>query len=196
MHRTGATTPMLLRLLKSNVQAYTVHEAADSPADRDDRAEALVFVRDGFQIAAFILPPVWMLSKRIWWPAVAYVLAIAALTVFVHLIAVDERWISFGFLAIHLLVGFEADSIERWSLERRGYRLIASVTGTSYEECERRFFENWLERIPAVAASQFKPAGTPGGLNTLDERHAPPPYSGDVLPPKRTGWSTGLFGKR
>ncbi|MCB1511077.1 MAG: hypothetical protein KDJ36_09240, partial [Hyphomicrobiaceae bacterium] len=78
----------------------------------------------------------------------------------------------------------------------RGYRLITSVTGGTYEECERRFFENWITRVPGVATSQLKGAGTPGGINSVDERTSPPPYSGDVMPPKRSGWSSGLFGKR
>ncbi len=187
---------MLFGMLKSNVQAYTVHEAADAPADRGDRAEALVFVRDGFQFAAFAVAPFWMLSKRMWWPTLAYVAAVAVIVTIVQLAALDVRWITYGIMALHLLVGFEADSLERWTLDRRGYRLISSVTGTSFEVCERRFFENWLQRVPAVATNQLRAAGTPGGLNSLDERQGPPPYTGDVLPPKRTGWSTGLFGKR
>lgn len=183
-------------MFKSRIQAYSVHESPNAPADRDDRAEALVFVRDGFSTAAFLFAPIWMLTKRAWISLLFYVAAGVALFVVVGILGTDPRWIGYGFLLLHAIVGFEADEIERSALERRGFRFIASVTGTTYEDCERRFFESWLRTVPAVSTGNFTPPGTRGGLSMAGDHATPPPYTGDVMPPKRTGWRQTMFGSK
>ena len=62
-----------------------------------------------------------------------------------------DVWLGYAVLALNLIVGFEADSLRRWTLDRRAWRQIAVVTGRSSEECERRFFDTWLATVPAVS---------------------------------------------
>ena len=56
----------------------------------------------------------------------------------------DQRWLGLAALALNLLVGFEADTLRRWALERRGWRTSAPSPGKTAAECERRFFDAWL----------------------------------------------------
>ena len=176
---------------KPRVQAYTVHESPTAPSDRGDRAEALIFIRDGFSITAFVAAPVWMLAKQLWLPFIGYILSVTLLIAVLAATGVDNRWLLYGLLAFHLLIGFEADSLERWALDRKGWRLISSVSGATFEDCERRFFENWLPAVPAVATGNLRPPGTPGGLSYTTGA-APPPYRGEVIPPRRTTWKSSF----
>lgn len=187
----------MLFSFKSGSQVYTVHEKPDPASDRSDRAEQLLFVRDGFTFAAFVAAPFWLLSQKMWLAFMGYVVLALLILASVTLTGADTRWILYGILGLHLLIGFEGDSLMRWTLERRGWRQISSVTGATFEECERRFFDHWLNTVPAVAPSNFKPPGEPGGLSP-DSLSAtqPPPYTGDIIPPKRTGWRSGFsFGR-
>lgn len=130
---------------------FTVHEPPNPPADRVDRAESLVFVKDGFSWAAALLAPVWLIAYRLWWPLLGFVLLSGAFEVIKRFSGIDTRWTGLAVLALNLLVGFEGDTLRRWALERRGWRMLGAVTGRSAAECERRFFETWLPSQPIIA---------------------------------------------
>lgn len=143
---------------------YTVHEPPDAPSDRIDRAEVLVFVKDGFSWTAALFTPIWLIVYRLWWPLLGYVIVSALLAWLGSTLA--SGWTTLASLALHLLVGFEADTLRRWSLERRGWRAVGSVTGRSTDECERRFFDIWLHAQPVIAAPSGG-ASSGGGHRSL-----------------------------
>lgn len=182
---------MLFRWMRG-VKAFTVHESPNPPAARDDRAEALLFVQDGFSFFAALLPPVWMIFNRLWLVLAGYLIVVLGLTVLFGLAGIPDEYLGYASLALNLIIGFEADSLIRWSLDRKAWRQIGSVTGASDEDCERRFFESWLPSVPAVSTAHFTPPGTEGGLSTPTSSTTAPPVSGDVLPPKRTGWRNAM----
>lgn len=130
---------------------FSVHERPDAPADRLDRAEALVFVRDGFHWSAAVFTPLWMLLNRLWLALVLYIVGLGALGAALHLLGVHSRWIALAMIGVHLVIGFEAASLKRWTLGRRGWQELGSVAGRSADECERRFFEAWLPEQPFIA---------------------------------------------
>lgn len=136
--------------------SYTVHEPPDSPPDRTDRAEGLVFVRDGFSWTAALFAPLWLIGHRLWWPLLGYLVLSGLLGSLAT--TVDTAWTTLATIALHLLIGFEADTLRRWSLERRGWHTIGSVTGRTADECERRFFDLWLPAQPDAAPA---PGGSP-----------------------------------
>jgi hypothetical protein len=139
------------------VAVYTVHEPPGPRAERIERAEDLVFVRDGFSWAAALFAPIWLLVHRLWLAFFAYVVTVAVLGI--ALAALDaEHWTGWALLAVHLLVGFEADTLRRRKLERRGWRLVGTVTGPSLVDCERRFFEGWLPHQSLLAEGEAPPA--------------------------------------
>lgn len=164
---------MLYHLLfgSGRMQTFTVHESPIHAVDRIDRAEALVFVKDGFSGQAFIFAPLWLLARRLWVGLSLYLAAAVA-------ILAAQEWLGlpFGsavvaFIGLHGLVGYEADSIQRLSLEQRGWQSLGSVTGTSALDCERRFFDTWLHGQP-VLAPRAAPVGTPAHAADAAEQPA------------------------
>ena len=127
---------------------FTVHESPSPPADRIDRAEGLVFVPDGFSWSAAFLAPLWMLAHRLWLPLLGYVVLAALVELVRESGAVAYGWTTIAAVALNLLVGFEADTLRRWSLARRGWVTLGSVSGRNRQECERRFFDMWLPSQP------------------------------------------------
>jgi hypothetical protein len=161
------TDAMLFQLLfgASRIVACTVHEGPNPPTDRMDRAEALRFVRDGFSGQAALLAPIWLLAHRLWPALAAYIAAIAAIGAAYAWLGLPDAAALICVAAVHLIVGFEADTIERGDLERKGWSGLGSVTGANLLECQRRFFEQWLPSQPvftskATTAAQ-PPAQTP-----------------------------------
>jgi hypothetical protein len=130
---------------------YTVHEPPNPPSDRIDRAEGLVFVKDGFSWMAALFTPIWLIVHRLWWPLLGYALLTGLVLQFAA--RLDSDWAGLVSIALHLLIGLEADTLRRWQLDRRGWRSVGSVTGRTAEECERRFFEMWLPTQPVIVAA-------------------------------------------
>ncbi len=132
---------------------YTVHEPPDTPADRLDRADSLAFVKDGFSVWAAALTPFWMLANKLWLALVFYLSTLTLIEVLFWALGIGQRPAAILMGALHLIVGFEADSIKRWTLARQGWRMLGSVNGRNAEDCERRFFETWMPGQPAIRAS-------------------------------------------
>jgi len=152
------------------MRTYTIHERPDPAADRIDRAEALVFVKDGFSWTAALFAPIWLIVHRLWWPLLGYVLLSIALQLPQHLFDFDQRWLALAGLAVNLMVGFEADTLRRWGLERRGWHTVGTVSGKTAAECERRFFDAWLPSQPILATgarSQAPEVGSRWGIGSL-----------------------------
>jgi hypothetical protein len=136
---------------------FTVHEQPQPPADRIDRAEALVFVKDGFTWSAALFAPIWLIVHRLWWPLLGYIILNALFELVRWGTNVDPGWVTLAGLALHVLLGFEAGTIRRWALERKGWHFVGSVSGRRTGECERRFFEEWLPGQPMIASQPASP---------------------------------------
>lgn len=126
------------------MRSYTVHEPPNSPPSRLARADRLVFVREGFSWTAALFSPIWMLVHRMWLVFIVYVIGMAALGAALTALGVSPPMISLVSLAIHVALGFELGALRRWTLERKGWRMLGAVTGRNRTECERRFFQAWL----------------------------------------------------
>jgi hypothetical protein len=133
------------------MRSYTVHEPPSPPGDRMDRAESLVFVKDGFSWSAALFAPLWLLAHRMWVPLLGYLVLSVLLEGLRLGTSLDPSWIALARFALHVLIGLEAGTLRRWSLDRRGWRTVGAVSGRTWAECERRFFEAWLPQQPAVA---------------------------------------------
>lgn len=156
------------------MQSYTVHEAPHPAADRIDRAENLVFIKDGFSWSAMFFTPIWLLLQRLWWAFLAYVIVMVALQVAANAMGAEGRWLSLIGLGISILFGFEAGTLRRWALSRRGWQMVGTASGRSLDDCERRFFEQWLPSQPILApmaagmrSSSSTLTGSWGGLSSF-----------------------------
>jgi hypothetical protein len=133
------------------MRIYTVHlrRTAD-PLFTPDLGAA--FVREGFNWAAFFFTWLWALACRLW--IVAGGLLVADLAVYFALERVGfdpsgQFWLT---LAWHLIVGFVAEDLRRWTLRLRGYALAEIVSGRDVSDAERRFFEHH----PAMAKPAWR----------------------------------------
>ena len=143
---------------------FTIHEPPEPAGDRLDRAESLLFVKDGFTWSAALFAPIWLIVHRLWWPLLGYAAILGLFEAVRFLDIINAGWITLANVALHLLIGFEADALRRWSLERNGWRMLASVSGKNAAECERRFFDQWLPDQPVIAPAPTRrplPDGTP-----------------------------------
>ena len=132
---------------------FTVHEPPNPPADRVDRAEGLVFIKDGFAWLAVPFAPVWLLMHRLWWALLAWVGAVAALQLAQQFGVLTENTTGLMTLGLNVLVGFEAGTLRRWALDRKGWSMLGAVSGRTEDECERRFFDGWLPSQPILKPS-------------------------------------------
>jgi hypothetical protein len=91
-----------------------------------------ILVREGFAILAFLFPMLWFLVNRMWLVLVLY-LALGAIFGAATQ-ALPEAAIAVAALAVQLLVGFHARDLRRWTLERRGWRMIGVVAAKGGED--------------------------------------------------------------
>jgi len=149
------------------MKTYTVHEPPGAPADRLDRADSLVFVKDGFNWTAAIFGPIWFLANRMWLVFAAYIGGMVVLELLLLLAGASDAFSIILMTAVNVLIGFEASSLRQWTLDRNGWRLAGTVVGRNWPDCERRFFEAWLPGQPFVSADALSPHGSAlplGGL--------------------------------
>ncbi|MEM1371693.1 MAG: DUF2628 domain-containing protein [Pseudomonadota bacterium] len=140
--------------------AYTVYEPEIDTEDKLERAERMVFIKDGFNVFAAAAAPIWMLFNRMWIVFALYCAVATVFTVIVTTLGLPPAWVAFAQAAFNILIGFEADALKRWSLERSGWRMAGTVSGRTTAECERRFFDDWLPRQSVVRVG----AGPVSGL--------------------------------
>jgi Protein of unknown function (DUF2628) len=135
---------------------YTVHEPPLRRSETEADPVRFAFVRDGFYLWAFLLAPVWMLRYRLWLVLIAYIILAVAIGIGLHLVGASMSARLLVAFLLALLVGFEAASLRRWTLARRGWSDVGLVVADDVETAERRFFDAWAANgghrvVPPVA---------------------------------------------
>ncbi len=139
---------------------FTVHEPPPRQGEAATAPERFVFVRDGFHFWAFVLAPLWLLLHRLWLAFAIYLAVSILLGVGLVLIGASATVQFLVGLLVALLIGFEAATIRRWTLTRRGWKTLGFVVGEDAEMAERRFFAEWAKRAgeaPAVPPAAPEP---------------------------------------
>src|SRR3972149_7066525 len=122
---------------------YTVHEPPPRKNEDTTDPARFVFVRDGFYFWAFLLAPLWMLRRRLWLVLLLYVVVTGAVHAALWVLGMSVAVTVTVDILIALLVGFEAASMRRWTLTRRGWNNLGIVVAPNREAAERRFFDAW-----------------------------------------------------
>src|SRR5262245_39028934 len=143
---------------------YTVHE----PPWRDGRAGApesdparMAFVRDGFTFWAFLLGPLWMLWHRLWLVLIGYLVLAGGLQFALARFGATGTATTLVALLIAILVGLEAASLRRWTLNRRRWNEVGVVVADDVNMAERRFFDAWVRGARGAASAPSSPAPPP-----------------------------------
>ncbi|HEY6023124.1 MAG TPA: DUF2628 domain-containing protein [Pseudolabrys sp.] len=156
---------------------YTVHAPPLRQGETMSAPERFAFVRDGFHAWAFLLAPLWLLMHRLWLALFIYVVGYGLLGAGLAFMRVPTTVHVLVAMMLALLIGFEAASIWRWTLTRRGWATLGFVVGEDAEMAERRFFAEWAQRAPATATTA---SGPPSPAISAPVRRGPPSPS-DVI---------------
>jgi hypothetical protein len=155
---------------------FTVHEPPPRKGEAAAAPERFVFVRDGFYVWAFLLTPLWLLVHRLWLAFVVYLVVCGLIGAGLVAAGATPPLQFLAALLIALLMGFEAATIRRRKLTRRGWKTVGFVIGEDAEMAERRFFAAWAERaaetpeVPAAAST----SAPPKPVYTAPMRRGPP----------------------
>jgi len=151
------------------MSVYTVHEPplrAGAAAD----VERFAFVRDGFSWWAFLLAPLWMLRHRMWLVLIGYVVVVGAIEIPVRMSGAPALAVSLIGILLGLLVGLEAGTLRRFTLNRRGWKNLGVVSGDDLEDAERRFFDTWLRRTNSPSSGPHAPTPPPSPAAPMQRR--------------------------
>ena len=112
---------------------FTAHEPAVPKPDALDRAESIVFVREGFSVWAAVFGPLWCLVNGLWIVLAGLLAITLGLTALVGLLTSAPAAGTVVSAALNLVFGFEANNLKRWTLSRKGYRTVGVVAGANAE---------------------------------------------------------------
>lgn len=133
----------------------------DDVAGDPNQTDRLEFVPDGFSTLAFLFSLIWLLVHRMWLVLLGYL----AVTLAVELLAlaVSEEAMAVVALVIALLFAFEAQALRRWSLERKGWRVVGIVDADSKAAAELRFLHKAADHLSPERMRQSvrRPAPSP-----------------------------------
>jgi hypothetical protein len=166
---------------------YTVH-APSSYGDDLRATDKFTFVRDGFHLWAMIFGPFWLIWNRLWLTTFGWVVVTTVLDIGLARLGAGRIAIASADFLVAILLGFEAASLQRWTLSRRNWRQLDIVVADDEDAAERRFFDRWT-------AGRHAPTFDPLTV----ERGGPPPtrdIPGQAFskpPPLPEGSIIGLF---
>lgn len=138
----------------ANVSAFTVHEPPQTGGTKLERAESLLFVGDGFSWRTALFSPFYFIVTGQWLAFAVYVAAAVIASLILQAIGAGPEWMGLMVLVLNVIAGFEATELKRWSLARRGWQEVGSVSGRGEEDAERRFLDVWLPTLSDAPAGE------------------------------------------
>jgi hypothetical protein len=157
---------------------YTVHAPPLKAGKSAPSPDRFIFVRDGFSFWAFLLAPIWMIRHRMWRVFAGYLIVVIVLQVALRLVAAPTWAMLAAAVLLAMLVGFEAATLRRFTLARRGWKNAGIVVGDDLDSVERRFFDAWAGgeggRWPLPRPLVFQPPHPPSEvIGLFPETRAP-----------------------
>ncbi len=133
---------------------YTVHVPSATAADLR-ASDRFTFIRDGFHFWAMVFGPLWLIWNRLWLALIGWIIALVALDLVLRGLGAGSVAIASADIMIALLMGFEAASLQRWTLSRRSWRQLDVVVADDEEAAERRFFDRWTAKQRGLGNDQL-----------------------------------------
>jgi hypothetical protein len=135
---------------------YTVHVPRGRWGERPT-PDRIVFLRDGFSLAAFLFGPFWLLWRRAFLAALLWTLLLGVVGALAAT-GLSREAVSTLEIALGALLGLEGSRLVAWTLARRGYAESAVIVAESLEDAEAVFFATLQPGGPAAG-----PGAAPGG---------------------------------
>lgn len=126
-----------------------MHEPLPASRDLAERAERLTFVKDGIAWLALLFPVLWLLFHRMWLVLLGFIAVVAVFSFCAGALGLGDAAAGVLSVALSIVLALEANELRRWTLHRRGYTELGTVTGRSRDECEFRFLAAWLDEFEA-----------------------------------------------
>jgi hypothetical protein len=143
------------------MRAFAILEPSGYQHAPIEHADRFIFLPDSFSLGAFLFAPLWMIWRRLWVVLILYSVGIGLSGYGLRLLGIGWTAVAVVFGLIHLLVGFEATSLVRWTRVRHGWRECGIVIADDLDMAERRFFDN---RAAHGTAARSTPGLAPGQL--------------------------------
>lgn len=108
------------------------------PERKGAAASDAVFVRDGFSVIAFLVPPLWLLWRRLWIEAALVIAAALALGALSEVAGFGLTGTLLSLL-VSVYVGLEGAALRIAALRRRGWRAWGVVEADGAADAELRY---------------------------------------------------------
>lgn len=139
------------------MKVYTTHRSPNAPR------EHALFIKDGFSWPAFLFPVIWLIIKRLWLALALYILAVAVISVTASATDLSGASVFVILLGLNLILGFEANKLNRRALTRRGFAEEGPFVGEDLEEAELKYFQlQFAVQDSATTTPSLKMAAMPG----------------------------------
>ena len=167
---------------------YTVHAPVTNRAADGAATDRFAFVRDGFHFWAAVAGVIWLAWHRLWLALLGWIVLAIAIDVGLAQLGIGSGTILLVDVLLSILMGFEAASLQRWTLSRRKWHQLDIVVADDEEAAERRFFDRWTAKQRGFVNDQRS-----------TDRGAPPPTRNipgqpfSKPPPLPQGGIIGLF---
>jgi hypothetical protein len=110
----------------------------------------LVVIKEGFSWLGFLFSGFWALAHGLWIAAAILFLGYGIITGVLMLFDAGPTVQLATNLGYSVIVGFLANDLRRWTLERHDYDLVSVVSGTGNDDAVRRFLNSDPEKAAAV----------------------------------------------
>jgi uncharacterized protein DUF2628 len=135
------------------VKTYTLHLSRNALPQDEEVLEKAELVEDGFSWGAFFFTALWCFWHRLWLAGLGVLVAFVLLDALLVALHVRPGMAVLATLLMMSLVGLEASSLRRWTLERRGRPAVDAVSADDLAEAERKSFGRWLAQGFAAPSS-------------------------------------------
>ena len=132
--------------------SYTVHIPPEGAPRTLEAADRMVFVRESFSFWALLFPFIWVLVNRMWLVFLGLLALVLALQLIMTGLDLRDGAVAAVFICAQFLFAFEANALRRWSLQRKGWTILAVVSGRNLPECEEKVLAWWLAGKPETGS--------------------------------------------
>ncbi|HEY8565673.1 MAG TPA: DUF2628 domain-containing protein [Beijerinckiaceae bacterium] len=163
------------------MKTYTLHLPADADLADPETLDEARLVRDGFSWTAAIFTFFWFFAQRLWLAGLGVLVTALALGALTRALGASPGAMAATQALFGLLVGLEASTLKRWTLERRGLPVVDVVSAANRDEAEAKSFA----RLLAGPAPARPVAAAPLPLTPLGGYRTPEPILGLFPEPER-----------